>query len=169
MNEIVDSIHLRFANEHDAEMIFAWRNDPFIVEKGSMQSTVSWDEHIVWFRNSINNPRKKLFVIMKELENCGLIRFDRIKDDTCTISIYLAYKYTRKGYGRCALQKSLTKIFKEWNIKRVIACTRKENQSACSLFIKSGFVKEDGFTVWPDNHYSFVYQKKETTTLDGDI
>src|SRR4051812_9973480 len=43
-------LHVRPASADDEEMLFRWRNDPWVVNQGASQRIVSKEEHRSWFQ-----------------------------------------------------------------------------------------------------------------------
>jgi hypothetical protein len=53
---------LRSVNHCDLLDIFEWRNDPMICSMFQNPSTVSFDESLKWFDESLNNPNRVMYV-----------------------------------------------------------------------------------------------------------
>ncbi len=138
----IKNIRLRPAVFEDVEMVFRWRNDPFIITRSGSQETVNRNEHLEWFRNAIDSDRQIMFIIEKENEPIGQVRFDRYAEGTYIIAAYLLQDFTGKGDGITAIETGCKNMFSNRTAKKIIACVRKENPGARSAFIKAGF-KED--------------------------
>src|SRR5262245_10322743 len=96
-------VRLRPATAEDCRLIFGWRNDPFIIARGSKQTPVAWAEHSAWFAESLAVPdRRRLFVVERGGAPVGLVRFDRAAACSTTISVYLAQEHTGRGAGVAA-------------------------------------------------------------------
>lgn len=146
---------------NDAELIFQWRNDPWIVQKGSLNKTVTWEEHKDWFSNFIQNPYKKMFIIMVDHHPAGQVRFvSEENTNKAEISIYLLKDFIGKGLGTQALQQACQEIKQYLNIKFIIAYILKDNKHSCLAFEKAGFKKSEDFQkteiVKRDNHYIYI-------------
>ena len=68
----MSDVRLRPAVEEDVDLVFSWRNDPFIVALGSLQQTVTLDEHRKWFQQSLLDRHRLLFIIEAAGESVGL-------------------------------------------------------------------------------------------------
>src|SRR5205823_5518145 len=123
------SLELRPATIDDAQQVFLWRNDSWIVALGSTRQTVSWDEHYAWFRETVAGQDRRMFIILFNGTPIGQVRFDRLEHDTCKISIYLIHDYTGRGLGVIALQQACEEIFCLWNINHILAWIRVDNHS----------------------------------------
>lgn len=136
-------VHLRPATLDDMRMVFKWRNDPFLVARGSSRLTVSWEVHQRWFTETINGDSRKMFIVQGDEQPIGQVRFDRINQGGCVITAYLLKEFTGKGYGVEAIRGGCLEIHKMWAVQRVIACVRMDNRHARSAFMKALFLEED--------------------------
>lgn len=130
---------LRLATINDAQLVFEWRNDPWIVNLGLSKKEVLWEEHYEWFKNSLKNQRRKIFIIEYENILIGQVRFEKKSVDQAEISIYLIKKYTGYGLGVVAIKKGCQEIFSLWEINKIVAEIRSNNHSSLSAFKKAGF------------------------------
>jgi len=153
----MSGVRLRPVVEEDVDLVFTWRNDPFIVALGSLQQTVTFDEHRAWFRQSLLDRNRLLFIIEAADENVGLVRFDRESESTATISAYLLERFTGKGYGPPAIREGCNRAMQIWTIEKVIACVREENRASQSGFRKAGFEREETLAACPSNHVCLSY------------
>jgi len=136
-------ISIRPLKEHDADLIFKWRNLPSIIQISSSQKEVSWDEHIAWIRASVNNPNRLVYIIEKDGTGIGQVRFEKDKKDAteAIVSIYLVDNFTGKGIGPVAMALSIKEVFEKWTeVIRILAWVRKENQRSQLFFLKQGFL-----------------------------
>jgi spore coat polysaccharide biosynthesis protein SpsF len=134
---------LRRVTVDDAEKVFTWRNDPWIVSLSSSQKSVSWQEHINWFEKRINDS-ENIFLIIQTAEgiDCGVSRISRTSIKKAEINIYLLKDFTGKGLGTAAIQSSCSLAFEEWPIQEIYAQIRQDNFPSLSSFSKVGFIKQ---------------------------
>lgn len=150
------SISLRAATMEDREMVFHWRNDPFIVAHGSSHREVGWEEHRKWFDETISGGKRRMFIVL-DIENpVGQVRFDRESRNDCIISIYLLRTFTGRGWGVHAIDEACAAIFAAWDVDRVIACVRPDNAAGRSAFLKAGFREGGASATCPAEHYSLT-------------
>jgi UDP-2,4-diacetamido-2,4,6-trideoxy-beta-L-altropyranose hydrolase len=131
-------LSLRPATRDDARMIFEWRNDPWIVERGSSNRTVTWDEHQTWFARALENSYTKIFVIHVGDSAAGQVRLQRSGDDA-EITVYLLKDYTGRGHGVTAIREGASLAFAAWPVRRVVARILLANKESKSAFEKAGF------------------------------
>jgi len=148
-------VSLRPVHADDREMIFRWRNDPFILAHGSSNREVSWAAHAKWFDETLRESGRKVFVIQRKNVPIGQIRFDRKNERDCVVSVYLLREFTGHGWGVQAIREACKAILDAWGVERVIACVRKDNPGGHSAFLKAGFEPLEA-EVCPANHHSLV-------------
>ena len=154
-------LHLRLADEHDVAMIFEWRNSPFILQRGSSQRVVSWEEHQAWFTKSVSSRETRLiFIILADNTPIGQVRFDREgKDDMqAVISAYVLAEYTGKGYGVRSIMLGCEAVVPYWsNVRSLLACVRMSNEQGQSGFTKAGF-KRVPDALCEEEHFSYLFE-----------
>jgi dTDP-4-amino-4,6-dideoxygalactose transaminase/RimJ/RimL family protein N-acetyltransferase len=133
-------VRLRPCAHADTELLFGWRNDPFIVARGSLNRTVTWEEHRRWVAESLRAPeQRRLFIIENEGEPIGQVRFDRESDRSCAISVYLLERFTHRGLGTAAIAAGCRAIFRDWPVDEILARVRHDNPAGRASFTKTGF------------------------------
>jgi UDP-2,4-diacetamido-2,4,6-trideoxy-beta-L-altropyranose hydrolase len=159
-----DVISLRPVTLEDQDMIFRWRNDPFILSRGSANRAVSLEEHRLWFEETIRGLSRKMFIVLRQDHlrqdhPIGQVRFDRTKNQECVVSVYLLQEFTGHGWGVEAIRKGCAEVFRAWEVKRVIACVRVDNPVGRSAFLKAGFNEMQGDEDCPPDHHALVFAR----------
>lgn len=149
---------IRNAEDKDAELIYNWRNDPFIVSLGSSQKTVTWEEHQVWYQNALSNEAVAIFIIEVEGRAAGQIRFCRENENEATVTIYLMKPYTGKGYGVEVLKNACEIITQMWGVDRILAHIMTSNKNSQTAFHKAGFHEIKNLSE-QSNHVCYVREK----------
>lgn len=134
-------LSLRPATRDDTRMIFEWRNDPWIVERGSSNRTVTWDEHEAWFEKAIGNADIKIFIAEHEAKPVGQVRFERSNADEAVIAVYLLRDHVGQGLGVDAIRHGSAAILNDWPVRRIHARVLNGNAQSVRAFEKAGFVK----------------------------
>ena len=150
-----NAITLRAATLEDREMIFRWRNDPFIIAQGSWHRAVEWEDHEKWFAETVRGIDRRMFIVLHDHEPIGQIRFDRKQSD-CVISVYLMPPHTGHGWGHQAIRMGCAAILEIWGVDRLIACVRLDNPMSRAAFLKAGFRESSAESLCPPEHYSLV-------------
>lgn len=136
-----DTPRIRLANGADAELILAWRNDPWLVSLSTNRRTVTEEEHRAWFATVLDESRHLLFVV--ESPNnvpAGTVRLDRLNATDAVMTIYLLRPFTGQGFGPQALEVACVAAFERWPwLRQVVAYVRSDNQPSLKAFARAGF------------------------------
>jgi RimJ/RimL family protein N-acetyltransferase len=157
-----EDIALRSVTMGDQEMVFRWRNDPIIVAQGSSQREVEREEHSHWFEETVSGNKRKMFIVLNQENPIGQVRFDRESQNDCVISIYLLRAFLGRGWGVQAIRMGCTAVFEEWDVERVVACVRSDNNVGRSAFLKAGFRETGALDLCPIEHYSLVLTRSSS-------
>ena len=133
------SLRVRSAAAGDEAVLLAWRNDPWIVQRGLSQRTVTPVEHHRWFRDSLDRATRELFFIEVEGVSAGMLRYDLQSKDAAEISIYLLPPYLGQGHGRRAFFATAPGVLMRRGLKRLVARVRKDNPRSRRFFQGLGF------------------------------
>ena len=137
-----ETVSLRPAEPRDRELVFAWRNDPFILARGSTRRNVGPAEHQAWFAATLSNADRRLWIASVGTEPAGLIRFDREPADAAVLSVYLVERFCGRGLGVAAIREGARLAFAAWPIAKIIAFVRTDNEGARRAFVRAGFAPE---------------------------
>lgn len=136
-------INIRLVKAQDRQLLFSWRNSQAIVAQGKSGRVVAWDEHCDWFEKILCHPNDfHLFIIELNETAVGQVRFDRINNSECEISIYLLPEYTGSGCGVEAIKKSCTRVFALMEVVQIRSIIKTDNKYSISAFQKAGFVQD---------------------------
>jgi RimJ/RimL family protein N-acetyltransferase len=142
-------------------MVFRWRNDPFLVARASSQKSVTWEEHVRWFQETITGIERKMFIVLVDGVPAGQVRFERLEADACVISAYMLEPYTGRGLGVEAIQKACGYLFEDWAVRNIVAFVREDNLPSQSGFRKAGFDETQEAAACPPKHLSLILQRAE--------
>ena len=157
MRAAADSISLRLVSSGEKEMIFKWRNTPFLIKHGSSGKGVTWEEHCRWFDSVLNGEDISLFIIEKEGTPVGQVRFDLREEAIYMVSIYLLEEYTGRGIGIDALRRGLELMKHKKSNRKFIAFIKTGNRASRSVFLKAGFDEIKDFKNVPPGHIAMAY------------
>ena len=143
---------IRNANLLDLIDVFEWRNETFNRSMFVNNKVVSLKEHTEWYKGSLKNPLRKLYIGEVDNSKVGIVRFDRnVNSSKSEVSINLNPKFRGKGYGYILLSKSLILYENsETRIVNFVATVKKENKVSLRVFEKCNFYKnfEDEFFIF---------------------
>lgn len=156
-----NSIFLRPVSLYDKEMIFRWRNTPFLINLGTSRKGVTVEDHNKWFDKVLNNKSTFLFIINFENIPVGQVRFDFMEKNIYDVSIYILEEYTGKGIGPVALRKGLALMNERNENLKFIAFIKQDNEFSRSVFSKTGFKTIKDHKKLPAKHIAMEYCNKK--------
>ena len=95
MQELV----LRPAEMEDAEHLHAWRNDPDTRRASRDQSEIEFDSHLIWLKESHENPDRRIFIAEMDGIPVGTVRSD-LSDGVFELSWTVAPDARGQGIGK---------------------------------------------------------------------
>ncbi|UOF02255.1 GNAT family N-acetyltransferase [Bdellovibrio reynosensis] len=124
----------RLATINDAELLFQWRNDPITRTQSIKQDEITWPTHLKWFKDSLNNKFRKIYIAEIDSEPVGTLRFDFGEKDV-ELSWTVAPSHRGKGIGTVLLQEG-TKLESGFCF---IARIKGSNSASIRMAEKAGF------------------------------
>jgi L-amino acid N-acyltransferase YncA len=136
---------IKDADNSDSLDVFEWRNDPISCEMFTSNRKITLEEHKNWFKKSLENPLRKIYIGILKNEKVGICRFDvNSKMTDAEVSINLNPIMRGKNLSYELLSDSIEAYKKNHQIK-LIAKIKKENKVSLIIFQKCSFsiVDED--------------------------
>ncbi len=133
------------ADKSHSKYIWEWRNDPVTRSFSRNKEEVKWNEHKEWFKKSLKDPKKFLYVGISIEPNkipIGIISFELIntKKNYYEVSINISPFMRGKGLGHSLLKygtKSFNCEVKKCN--RIYAEVKTDNIPSINLFNSAGY------------------------------
>lgn len=141
MGDGMCDIVLRPLKPEDCDILFGWRNDPWIVSLSASQKTVSREEHDAWFAQVISDKDVLARIICDEKGvDMGLVRVAKSDEVRATITIYLMQPHIGCGRGPQVIEIACKDAFLRWPMLQIIsAWIRAGNDRSIKAFRKIGF------------------------------
>ncbi|HPF47933.1 MAG TPA: hypothetical protein PK690_13770, partial [Emcibacteraceae bacterium] len=111
---------LRKATREDGRDIFIWRNDIITRQMSIDTQEINFENHVNWLEKALNNKELRLFILEKEINKVGVVRFDRENQDLI-VSINLNPAFRGQGLALKTLTLAIDEIRKEWKFDTIIA------------------------------------------------
>jgi RimJ/RimL family protein N-acetyltransferase len=143
-------------------MVFAWRNDPWIISRGTSGKEVSWKEHSAWFASTLDRTRHLLFIILSDHQvPAGTVRVDRVTEEAAVLAIYLLEAFTGRGLGPRAIEEACQSAFAHWPLlKRISAQIQNTNRPSIKAFARTGFQVDSSSPSSPQDHVVMVRSRE---------
>ena len=141
-------ITLRRINETDMEIILDWQREAGIRAYSRNPAIPSAEEHHRWFSTRVNDSTRVTEIILYDMEPCGMVRLDPLRNGDFEVSIFISAKFHRKGVGTAALAQ-IRRYMPDTNYCAEI---HPANTASLNLFISAGYLKQgDNFVSRPIN------------------
>jgi RimJ/RimL family protein N-acetyltransferase len=133
---------IRRVIEADSELLFLWRNDPATRAASLSTAEVTHAEHERWFRASLADPLRRLFLLLLDAPSpdaVAVCRFDLV-EATAEVSINLNPRYRGLGLSGAVLAGAIAAFRAEGRPDVMLTATiRVDNESSIRLFERAGF------------------------------
>jgi len=98
-------INLRLATMHDADKLFAWRNDPVTCANSRSTAAVPREDHDRWMQFNVvqGYPEHMVMIAENDRGSIGVIRFDASKGDLMTYEASITIAPEARGMGMAAI------------------------------------------------------------------
>jgi len=136
---IKKELTLRPAQEQDCELIWKWANDSSARSVSFSSKSISWNEHIEWFKSKLNNPRCFIYVAINRNEiPVGQVRVEE-KVNEAVISVSVDKKFRGNGYGSIIIDLASQEFFQVSDARVIHAYVKQDNEASTRVFAKAGF------------------------------
>jgi UDP-2,4-diacetamido-2,4,6-trideoxy-beta-L-altropyranose hydrolase len=144
---------IRKATGQDLETCYHWANDPQVRAQSYNQSSISLQEHTIWFHNKLKDAYSYYYILEQQGKPVAQIRFQLSNNEA--VLGYLAGKSIRsKGMGTAILARGIEAFVRDYHKPVLITgYVKKTNLPSQGSFERLAFVKGEAAT-HPD---SFKY------------
>lgn len=142
----------RRATPSDARLLFTWRNDPSTRRVSRTQDEIGWEEHVAWLNRVLLDTDRQLYVIERDAEPIGTVRWDHDGGIDWEASISLAPESRGKGLSHSVLAAGEHALFADGPV-RYTATIHDENHASRRLFARAGYTphlpaNDSGFAMY---------------------
>ena len=137
-----DVLQVRPVRADDKWRLLEWANDRTTRANAFSTAPISADAHERWFKARIGNPSSARIYIVETTRGIPVaqVRFDR-DDDRWLIDYAVAPHLRGRGFGRSALNLSLTEFFRAEPSAKVVGEVKSTNVASCRVFESLGFAR----------------------------
>ena len=134
-------INIRFANKHDSQIIFNWRNDPVSRKMSHTKNIVGWEKHTRWFTDSLANQNKLILLCEEDgtTKKVAVVHFESLSN-RALISINMSSLFRGKGKAKYCLNNSIHFFAQHYpNVSYIDAQIKSLNFASKHAFESVGF------------------------------
>lgn len=132
------------ATEEHIDIIFKWRNEPFIREVMYNSDLLQWENHMDWFNLLLNDNSRLLKILYYDNIPYGSANF-RLIDKESKVGewgFYIGEKNAPKGMGTILAYMMLTFLFEDMKVRKICAEVLDFNTISLRFHEKVGFQKD---------------------------
>lgn len=131
---------LRPAAMEDADMLFAWANDPDTRRNSLHTEPIPYETHMAWFRKCLADESVDLFILMDGEEPAGQIRFVTENGDAA-VNYSVAAEKRGMGYGTALVELGCGALVRQRaDVGRFHAVVKENNIASQRVFEHNGFL-----------------------------
>jgi len=155
----LSGLKLRRTEESDCEIFWNWANDPAARSASFRSQSISWQEHVEWFRARLADPQAILYTATnKDGTRVGEVRY-QIQDKRAALSISLGADFRGCGLGQKILSVATEMAFADSEINFIDAYVKPENEASLKLFAGAGFLRYPSGTIEGQEAIHFVLER----------
>ncbi|MBU5436664.1 GNAT family N-acetyltransferase [Tissierella sp. MSJ-40] len=148
----IDSYKLVNVTENDCDLIFQWSNDKDVRLNSFNSNPIKYEDHIKWFKDKMKSNDSIMYIFKVCDGKVGLIRLDKLENNTYIINYSIAREHREKGYATILLRLVKEKYKDSFLIGKV----KKENIASIKAFIKAEYIMKEKLDM-----YIFYSSNKE--------
>lgn len=134
----MSAVRLRPAVAADAARLRAWRNDPAARRAFFNPAAVGRAEHARWLASTLENPRRRLYVIELGRAPVGQVRLDLGPGRSAEVSVTVDRRKRGQGVGRRALLEAARRA-KSLGLRKLTALVLADNPASAVAFLLAGY------------------------------
>jgi RimJ/RimL family protein N-acetyltransferase len=157
-------VGVRPATEKDAELLWAWRNDPFVRENSFKTEPIEWGDHLKWFELRLSSPETRIYILDRDGLPVAQVRYERRNKEMAEIGdISVSSGDRGKGYGKAALALTLEMACAELSVRKIHAVVKPGNVASSKMFQSAGFTPMGEATIKGVRCETFLYLEPRET------
>lgn len=133
------SIYLRKVTQSDIELTFKWANDKEARNNSFSTKEITWIEHEEWFKNALNDPKMRHYILCCNGNDIGQIRIKIESRNQGKISYNIDKACRGLGFGKIILQLCENALLEEFEYFYLYADVKKSNIASQVIFKTLGY------------------------------
>ncbi len=131
---------LRPANITDANELHGWRNEPEYRALSFSPQPISLASHHTWLERKLKSHDSLIWIATdKSGASIGTIAINSTNLETANLAICLCPTYRGRGLGPILIEKASIKLFREYDVDRILVQFKPGNTASQHAFKKAGY------------------------------
>lgn len=136
-------LRLRRARAEDADLLWAWANDPVTRQASFDPAPIPWEEHCAWLLRTLEKPDALILIALDGNDNpVGYVRCER-KEERRVLSVAIAPQERGKGWSKDVVTAGVRTYFHAYPDERMHAFVKAGNAPSIGLFRSLGWREEE--------------------------
>jgi UDP-2,4-diacetamido-2,4,6-trideoxy-beta-L-altropyranose hydrolase len=150
-------VTFRHVREEDCRLLWEWANDPETRSVSFSTDPISWEHHVRWFTDKLNNPEHVFFILLSiDDEPIGQVRYT-VNGREALISMSISPKFRGWGYGSQGIRITVEEFFEHKDIDVIRAHIKPENLKSVKAFTGAGFREDNSAAAGREKGHSLKY------------
>lgn len=132
-------LHARSATAADARLLFEWRNDPETRARSRSSDVVPWESHVAWLSRAIDDPDRRLLVVLSGDIPVATARWDRLSGTDWEVSLTVAPEHRGRGLAAAVLATAESALAVDAPVRH-LAAVHSGNEPSLKLFRRAGYL-----------------------------
>lgn len=132
--DVIELIDFTMLSDEKALEILTWRNHPEVRKWMLNSDIISQDTHLEFVDSLRHDEVNKYFLLNKDRQEIGVIYFNDIHNEECTLGLYVNPFKLKKGTGNILISTAIQYAFDSLNIKRIKLEVFSNNERAIALY-----------------------------------
>lgn len=133
-------LQLRPARIEDARLLWEWANDPDVRAASFSSASISWEEHLTWFRDKLRQDGCLILIGQdQEGDPVGQIRFDATVDGDFEVGVSVVKAKRGHGLASELIRHGVRALLAQKSCNRVHAYAKPVNAASVNAFQQADF------------------------------
>src|SRR5579862_244370 len=133
-------LSIRIAKDGDCKLLWEWANDPEVRASAFSSASISWDDHVAWFREKLTDENCRILIAIDAAGIAvGQMRLDKRDVGDADVDISVDSRFRGLGYASHLIELGANWAFAEWDIKSLNAFVKPGNVASAKAFERAGF------------------------------
>lgn len=137
-------IALSAASPEDAQMLWAWANEPAARAASFSDTPIPWETHVAWLERRLADSTRTTWIASDRMGHAvGVVRLDPRPDGAMEISINLGREHRGVGVGKAVIRRATDRAA-ALGVTRLAARIKRTNAPSLAAFVAADYERAPG-------------------------
>jgi spore coat polysaccharide biosynthesis predicted glycosyltransferase SpsG len=144
------ALRVREASAADAEVLWAWANDPDTRSASFSPAAIAWADHVAWLERRLSDPRCRIYLADDEAGPVGQVRFDDDGHGSAEVDVSVAPARRGERLASALIAAATERFVGEMPSAVPVAVVKQSNRRSLRSFVLAGYEEVGTTTVGAD-------------------